>query len=79
MHKIAIKELAYFICASGNLTNEYFSNKDLRMGTKCHDYLQSKYKYKLKIFSIYNITYKITLRKKYYSYDSFFLNIFTLI
>ena len=43
MHKIAIKELAYFICASGNLTNEYFSNKDLRMGTKCHDYLQSKY------------------------------------
>lgn len=43
MHKIAIKELAYFVCASGNLTNEYFSNKDLRMGTKCHDYLQSKY------------------------------------
>ena len=43
------------------------------------NYIQSKYKYKLKIFSMYNITYKITLRKKYYSYDSFFLNIFTLI
>ena len=43
MHKIAIKELAYFICASGNLTNEYFSNKDLMAGSRAHDYLQSKY------------------------------------
>ena len=43
MHKIAIKELAYFICASGNLTNEYFSNKDLMAGAKAHDYLQNKY------------------------------------
>lgn len=43
MHKIAIKELAYFICASGNLTNEYFSNKDLMAGAKDHDYLQNKY------------------------------------
>ena len=43
MHKIAVKELAYFICSSGNLTNEYFSNKDLEAGTRAHDYLQSKY------------------------------------
>jgi DNA excision repair protein ERCC-2 len=44
MHKIAIKELAYLtICASGNLTNEYFSNKDLMAGAKAHDYLQNKY------------------------------------
>lgn len=48
MHKIAVKELAYFICASGNLTNEYFSNKDLEIGSRAHDYLQAKYNEKSK-------------------------------
>ena len=43
MHKIAVKELAYFICSSGNLTNEYFSNRDLEIGTLAHKYVQSKY------------------------------------
>lgn len=41
--KIAIKELAHFICQSGNLTSEYFSSRDLEEGTKLHKLLQSKY------------------------------------
>lgn len=41
--KIAIKELAHFICQSGNLTSEYFSSRDLEEGTKLHKYLQTKY------------------------------------
>lgn len=41
--KIAIKELAFFVCQSGNLTNEFFSNRDLDTGSKAHRYLQSKY------------------------------------
>lgn len=41
--RIAIKELAYFICQSGNLTPEFFSNRDLQQGTKAHQYLQAKY------------------------------------
>ncbi len=43
MEKIAIKELAYFVYQSGDLTTEYFSNYDLEIGTKAHNYLQSKY------------------------------------
>lgn len=43
MIKIAIKELAYFTCQSGNLTPEFFSNKDESIGKKAHQYLQSKY------------------------------------
>ncbi len=43
MQKIAIKELAYFICSSGNLTNEYFSNKDLSIGSLAHKHLQALY------------------------------------
>ena len=46
------------------------------------NYIKKKYK-RVEINSKYlvyiNITYNITLRKKYYFYDSFFLNIFTLI
>ncbi len=41
--KIAIKELAHFICQSGNLTSEYFSSRDLEEGTRLHNLLQSKY------------------------------------
>lgn len=43
MKKIAIKELAYFVCQSGNLTTEFFSNNDLLKGQRAHEYLQSKY------------------------------------
>ncbi len=41
--KIAIKELAYFVCQSGNLTTEFFTNKDYEEGIKLHKYLQKKY------------------------------------
>ena len=41
--KIAIRELAYFICQSGSLTKEFFSNSDMLRGQKAHDYLQGKY------------------------------------
>lgn len=40
---IAVKELAYFICQSGNLTTEFFSNHDLEAGRKAHEYHQNKY------------------------------------
>ena len=40
---IAVKELAYFVCQSGNLTTEFFSNHDLETGKKIHDYHQSHY------------------------------------
>lgn len=40
---IAVKELAYFVCQSGSLTTEFFSNADMLRGQKAHDYLQSKY------------------------------------
>ncbi|MBO5711380.1 MAG: PD-(D/E)XK nuclease family protein, partial [Acholeplasmatales bacterium] len=43
MKRIAVKELAYFVCQSGNLTSEFFSNHDLEQGTKIHQYLQNKY------------------------------------
>ena len=40
---IAVKELAYFVCQSGNLTAEFFSNHDLETGKKIHEYHQSNY------------------------------------
>lgn len=40
---IAVRELAYFVCQSGNLTTEFFSNHDLEAGKKAHDFLQSQY------------------------------------
>lgn len=43
MKKIAIRELAYFVCQSGDLTTEFFSNADTIRGQKAHDFLQSKY------------------------------------
>ena len=43
MVKIGIKDLATFICQTGDLTTEFFSNKDLENGTKVHKLIQSKY------------------------------------
>ena len=40
---IAVKELAYFVCQSGNLTTEFFSNHDLEAGRKAHEYHQDRY------------------------------------
>jgi len=41
--KIAVRELAYFMCQSGSLTKEFFSNSDMLRGQRAHDYLQDKY------------------------------------
>jgi DNA excision repair protein ERCC-2 len=62
MKRIAVKELAYFVCQSGNLTSEFFSNHDLEQGTKIHQYLQNKYNDKsLKEYYIKNeISYNDT-------------------
>ena len=59
MIKIAIKELAYFTCQSGNLTPEFFSNRDLQIGKHAHDYLQSKYneKSQKEVYIKNNISY----------------------
>ena len=46
--QIAIKELAYFSCGSGDLTLEFFSNRDENEGKKAHDYLQGLYNAKSK-------------------------------
>ena len=43
MEKIAIKELAYFVHQSGDLTTEFFSNADLEIGKRAHSYLQGLY------------------------------------
>ena len=40
---ISVKELAYFVCQSGDLTNEFFSNKDQETGKKIHQKHQSSY------------------------------------
>lgn len=57
--KIAIKELAHFICQSGNLTSDFISSRDLEEGTRLHTYLQSKYneKSKSEVFIKKNLTY----------------------
>ncbi|MBE6136826.1 MAG: ATP-dependent DNA helicase [Erysipelotrichaceae bacterium] len=43
MKSIAVKELAYFVCQSGNLTTEFFSNADLERGKRAHLHIQEKY------------------------------------
>ena len=48
MTNIAVKELAYFSCGSGNLTTEFFSNHDFKEGSRAHDFLQSHYDKKSK-------------------------------
>ena len=45
---IAVRELATFVCQSGNLTTEFFSNSDSLRGQHAHDYLQGKYNEKSK-------------------------------
>ncbi|MDE7263490.1 MAG: ATP-dependent DNA helicase [Anaeroplasmataceae bacterium] len=46
--KIAIKELAHFICQSGDLTSDTFSSRALEDGTKLHKIIQAKYNEKSK-------------------------------
>lgn len=57
---IAVKELAYFVCQSGNLTTEFFSNRDLEAGKKAHEYHQSHYneKSRKEVYIKNEITYQ---------------------
>jgi len=43
MEKIGVRDLAYFIHQSGDLTTEFFSNHDMLAGSRAHDFLQSQY------------------------------------
>ncbi len=43
MEKIGVRDLAYFIHQSGDLTTEFFTNHDMLAGSRAHDYLQSNY------------------------------------
>ncbi len=43
MRHIAVRELAYFICQSGNLTSEFFSNRDMQAGIEAHRHHQRSY------------------------------------
>ena len=45
---LAVKDIAYFLYSSGDLTNEFFSNKKDNDGKKAHTYLQNKYNDKSK-------------------------------
>ena len=40
---IAVKEIAQFLYSSGDLTNEFFSNKSQLDGKHAHSYLQRQY------------------------------------
>ncbi len=55
---IAIKELAYYSCGSGDLTLEFFSNRDENEGKRAHEYLQSQYndKSKKEVYIKSNVT-----------------------
>lgn len=64
MTTIAVKELAYFVCQSGDLTTEFFSNHDLEAGKKAHEYHQSRYNEKSKK-EVY-IKSEITYQKRQY-------------
>lgn len=41
--QLAVKEIAYFLYSSGDLTSEFFSNYSSLDGTRAHQYLQKKY------------------------------------
>lgn len=41
---IAVREIAYFLYSSGDLSVDFFSNSSKKDGKKAHQYLQNKYK-----------------------------------
>lgn len=41
---IGVRELAYFIHQSGDLKEEFFSNREINIGTQIHQYIQSQFK-----------------------------------
>ncbi|MBR6071254.1 MAG: ATP-dependent DNA helicase [Acholeplasmatales bacterium] len=66
---IAVKELVYFSCGSGDLTLEFFSNRDENEGKKAHEYLQSQYNKKSK--SEVYIKYNVSINGKEYTLHGF--------
>ena len=66
---IAVKELAYFVCQSGNLTAEFFSNHDLEAGKKAHEYHQGRYN-ELSKKEVY-VKSEITYQNKAYTLHGF--------
>ena len=66
---IAVKELAYFVCQSGNLTAEFFSNHDLEAGKKAHEYHQGRYN-ELSKKEVY-VKSEITYQNKTYTLHGF--------
>ena len=41
--EVGVREIAYFLYASGDLSQDFFSNTSAIEGTKCHQFLQRKY------------------------------------
>jgi len=42
-HNLSVRDIVEFIHSKGDLTSEYFYNRDLLEGTKAHQYWQAKY------------------------------------
>ena len=70
MEKIGVRELAYFIHQSGDLTTEFFSNHDMLAGSRAHDFLQSQYGNNDK--AEYYIKREISYLGKTYILDGYF-------
>ena len=66
---ISVKELAYFVCQSGDLTNEFLSNKDNEIGKKIHQKHQSSYN-KESAKEVY-VKSDITFNNKHYTLHGF--------
>ncbi len=69
MDRIGIRDLAYFIYQSGDLTTEYFTFHDLEQGTKIHEIHQQAYNDKS--FSEYYIKKEIKYLDKEYLVDGY--------
>ena len=69
MGKIGVRDLAYFIHQSGDLTTEFFTNHDMLAGSRAHDYLQSNYSEKDK--AEYYIKREIEYLGKKYILDGY--------
>lgn len=69
MEKIGVRDLAYFIHQSGDLTTEFFTNHDMLAGSRAHDYLQSNYSEKDK--AEYYIKREIEYLGKKYILDGY--------
>jgi len=69
MTEIAVRELAYFSDSSGDLSVEFFSNRDENLGKMAHEYHQAHYKEN--DISEYYIKYNLTINNKEYKLHGF--------